>query len=88
VGRRTGLRVRACLRRGGGSARQLGASRGDRLAAGRLDVRCRGTAPAACALVDDVHTTGATLRACAGALRAAGAQRVVAVSYARVLRPC
>jgi predicted amidophosphoribosyltransferase len=36
-------------------------------------------------LVDDVHTTGATLDACARALRAAGAQRVDALTYARAL---
>jgi predicted amidophosphoribosyltransferase len=37
-------------------------------------------------LVDDVHTTGATLHACATALRAAGAREVRAITYARTLR--
>ena len=35
-------------------------------------------------LVDDVHTTGATARACAAALTAAGAARVEAICWARV----
>jgi predicted amidophosphoribosyltransferase len=66
--------------------RQVGATRAARVASGRVDVRlCGVPPPPVVALVDDVHTTGATLRACAAALRAEGALRVVAVTYARAL---
>jgi predicted amidophosphoribosyltransferase len=86
LARRTGLPLSAALRRSGSDARQVGASRAARLAPGRLGVVAAGAAPARAVLVDDVHTTGATLRACAAALRAAGAERVACVTYARTLR--
>lgn len=45
-----------------------------------------GTVPASLILVDDVHTTGATLDAAARALRAAGARRIVALTAFRTDR--
>ena len=85
LGRRTGLPVSSCLRRRGASTRQVGATRAERRRPDRLDVEAIGSAPARALLVDDVHTTGATLDACARALRAHGVERVSAITYARTL---
>jgi predicted amidophosphoribosyltransferase len=48
-------------------------------------VRARTAPPERVLLVDDVHTTGATLDACARALAAAGSRWIVAATYARTL---
>ena len=85
LARRTGLRVADCLRRRGSRTRQVGRDRAERLTsiAGTVGAAPGATVPGAAILVDDVVTTGATLAACASALRDAGAAHVAAIAYAR-----
>ena len=78
-----GLEISPCLARSG-AGRQVGRRRSQRI--GRPPrLRLCGEAPPSALLVDDVLTTGATLSACAGALRRAGAIRVAAITFTRRL---
>ena len=83
LARRTGLELADCLERTGPRTTQVGRDRAQRLTGIAGHVRLESAAPPSAILVDDVITTGATLLACARALREGGTTSVVAVGYAR-----
>jgi predicted amidophosphoribosyltransferase len=78
---RTGVPLRPCLSRAD-LGRQLGGRRAQRIGQ-PPHVRLRGAAPRSVLLIDDVMTTGATLAACARALRGGGSIRVAAITFTR-----
>ena len=82
---RAGIALAPCLRRSDRGRRQVGAGRVLRRSAGRFAAVAVTAPPRAAVLVDDVHTTGATLDACARALKDGGASWVGAVTYVRTL---
>jgi predicted amidophosphoribosyltransferase len=82
VAREIGRPWRPLLGRGSGPP-QTGRSLVERQIGPRFSAR--GVPPPSVLLVDDVVTTGATLEHAARALRAGGAQRVVALTAARTL---
>lgn len=83
LAQRAELPLCACLaRRGGG--RQVGRRRSQRIGHPPL-IHTRSEVPRSVLLIDDVLTTGATLSACARALRQAGAIRIAAITFTRRL---
>jgi len=87
LGGATGLPTVDVLRRAPGARRQVGLPRTARAANARDSVLARRRLPPGrVVVVDDVYTTGATLDACARALRGAGAEEVAGVTFARALR--
>ena len=82
---RSGLPLSPCLRRTDRGRRQVGAGRTTRRSSGRFAAVATAPPPRAAVLVDDVHTTGATLDVCARALKAEGAEWVGAITYVRTL---
>lgn len=75
-----------CLRRRFFAGRQAGRDRAERLERARHEYFARGAVPAAGSLIliDDLATTGSTLRACHAALGEAAAGRALALTVTRV----
>ena len=73
--------VVTCLARRG-SGHQVGRRRAERIGH-PPQIESIANSPHSVLLIDDVLTTGATLTACAAALRRAGAKRVVAITFTR-----
>jgi predicted amidophosphoribosyltransferase len=83
VSARTGVPLVDCLHRTGPDHRQVGRGRSARLRGVAGSIEAIGRSPPSSLLVDDVVTTGATLVACAAALREAGCECVRAIAFAR-----
>jgi predicted amidophosphoribosyltransferase len=83
LSRLTGLSLAPCLKRARGR-RQVGRRRRQRLS-DPPRVWLDGEPPRRPLLVDDVWTTGATLSACALALRTGGSRRVIALTLAHAV---
>jgi LSD1 subclass zinc finger protein len=86
LGERWELPVEPLLARRRRVPRQRGLSRSERRANVREAFRARGRVPRQVAIVDDVHTTGATALAVSTELRRVGAAEVHVVAFARVVR--
>jgi len=85
LSRLTGVPSKALLIRSGSDRHQTGRSRSDRLRGPSLVARDH--SPAFVVLVDDVITTGSSLRAGATALRQVGVERIIGLAMAVTPQP-
>ena len=83
LAQKSGLTISKALKKSIRTAHQAGLKRFERLKNLEQPYQVSGTAPERVILIDDIHTTGATLQAASSALKLAGSEEIIALTLCR-----